>query len=65
VEARSFEMFELPLKMKAVCFFETRGTSKPDIERKISGDMNFNLSVVFEINFVLVRDILPVFRRVR
>jgi len=59
MEARFFETFELPLKMKTVCFFETRGTSNPDIERNSSGYMNLNLSVVFEIYFVLIRDILP------
>ena len=65
VEAHSFETFERPLKMKAVCFFETPRTRNPDIERKSSGDLNLNLLVVCEINFVLIRDILPVFRFVR
>jgi hypothetical protein len=40
VKARSFETFEWPLKIKVVCFFETRGTSIPDIERKSSEDLN-------------------------
>ena len=48
MQARSFETFEWPLKMKAVCFFETRGTSIPDIERKSSGDLSLNLSVVLK-----------------
>jgi hypothetical protein len=34
--------------MKALCFFETRGSSNPDIERKSSGDQYLNLSVVLK-----------------